>query len=77
MLLGLSRLEQYNHWLTKHILQKTCFTAVGRVFRGLSVSAAQSPTSSVPANEKAAVTDTEQSPLNPLLKAPGSYLTQH
>ena len=48
--------------------------AVGSTFRGLSVSAAQRPTNSVPEKENAAVTKTEQRPLNPLLKAPGWYL---
>jgi hypothetical protein len=56
------------------IRQNTCLTAVGRVFLGFSVSAAHNPTSSVPAKEKAAVTNTEHRPLNPLWKAPGSYL---
>jgi len=39
--------------------------ALGRVLRGLSASAAARPTSSVPAKEKAAVTNTLQRPLNP------------
>lgn len=60
---------------TSVIRQNTCFTAVGSVLRGFSVSAAHSPTSSVPAKENAAVTNTEHRPLNPLWKAPGLYLT--
>lgn len=52
--------------------QKTCLMAVGSVLRGLAVSAAASPTSSVPAKAKAALTKQEQRPLKPLLKAPGS-----
>jgi hypothetical protein len=46
--------------------------AAGRDLRGLAVSAAARPTSSVPAKAKAAVTKTLQTPLKPLLKAPGS-----
>jgi len=53
--------------------QKTCLTADGRVFLGFAVSAAAKPTSSVPAKEKAAVTNTLHKPLKPLLKAPGLY----
>jgi hypothetical protein len=45
--------------------------AVGRERRGLAVSAAARPTSSVPVKAKAAVTKTAQRPLKPLLKAPG------
>ena len=52
--------------------QKTCLMAVGRDLRGFWVSAAARPTSSVPVKAKAAVTNTAQSPLKPLLKAPGS-----
>ena len=52
--------------------QKTCLHAVGKERRGLAVSAAARPTSSVPPKEKAAVTKTEQRPLKPLWKAPGS-----
>ena len=51
--------------------QKTCFIAVGRDFRGLAVSAAARPMSSVPVKEKADVTKTLQKPLKPFLKAPG------
>ncbi|CAG8701648.1 14547_t:CDS:2, partial [Acaulospora colombiana] len=46
--------------------------ADGMVLRGFGVSDAASPTSSVPANENAAVTNTAQTPLNPLANAPGS-----
>jgi hypothetical protein len=45
--------------------------AVGSALLGLWVSAAARPTSSVPENEKAAVTRMLQKPLKPLLKAPG------
>lgn len=58
---------------TKVMRQKTCLTALGSVFLGFAVSAAQRPTSSVPVNEKAAVVKTEHKPLKPLLKAPGLY----
>lgn len=58
--------------LTIAMRQKTCLMAVGSDFDGLCVSAAASPTSSVPANENAAVTRILQKPLNPLLNAPGS-----
>jgi len=51
--------------------QKVCLTALGMVFRGLGVSEAARPTSSVPANEKAAVTKTRQIPLKPDANAPG------
>lgn len=47
--------------------------APGRAVAGFSASAAARPTSSVPENAKAAVTKTEQTPLKPFLKAPGSY----
>jgi len=47
--------------------------APGIDLAGLLVSAAARPTSSVPEKEKAAVTKTEQKPLKPFLKAPGSY----
>lgn len=46
--------------------------AVGSDFRGLTVSAAASPMSSVPANDADDVTRTLQNPLKPLLKGPGS-----
>ncbi len=52
--------------------QKTCLMAVGRDLRGLDVSAAARPMSSVPAKAKAAVTNTVQRPLKPLWNAPGS-----
>ena len=52
--------------------QKTCLIAVGKDLRGLAVSAAARPTSSVPVKAKAAETKTEQRPLKPLWKAPGS-----
>jgi len=42
------------------------------VLRGLGVSEAARPTSSVPAKAKAAVTNTVQTPLKPLANAPGS-----
>lgn len=42
-----------------------------RVLRGFGVSAAASPTSSVPAKENAAVTNTAHTPLNPFARAPG------
>jgi len=45
--------------------------AFGNVFLGLADSAEAKPTNSVPAKAKAAVTKTEQTPLNPLAKAPG------
>lgn len=45
-------------------------TALGMVLRGLGVSEAARPTSSVPANEKAAVTKTLQTPLNPFANPP-------
>jgi hypothetical protein len=51
--------------------QNTCLMAVGRDLLGLWVSAAASPTSSVPENENAAVTRILQKPLKPLWKAPG------
>ena len=51
--------------------QNTCLIAVGNVLRGLAVSAAARPTSSVPAKAKAALTKTEQRPWKPFLKAPG------
>lgn len=50
------------------ILQNTCFVAVGKDLRGFAVSAAASPTSSVPENANAAVTNTEQNPLKPSRK---------
>ena len=53
------------------IRQKTCLVARGIVFRGLAVSAAANPTSSVPENAKAAVTKTEQTPLKPFANGPG------
>ena len=46
--------------------------ALGRDLRGLAVSAAASPMSSVPVKEKQDVTSTEQNPLKPLLNKPGS-----
>ncbi|CAF4447059.1 unnamed protein product, partial [Adineta steineri] len=49
----------------------TCFVAAGIVFSGLSVSAAANPTNSVPEKEKAAITKTEHTPLNPFANAPG------
>jgi len=55
------------------IRQKTCLMAVGRDLRGLAVSAAARPTSSVPPKAKAAVTKTLHSPLKPLWNAPGSF----
>ncbi len=58
--------------LTRVIRQKTCLTAVGNDLRGLAVSAAAKPTSSVPAKAKAAVTKMLHRPLKPLLNAPGS-----
>ena len=47
--------------------------AVGRDLCGFAASAAVRPTNSVPAKAKAALAKTLQSPLNPLLKAPGLY----
>ena len=55
------------------IRQKVILMALGMTFRGLGCSVAAKPTSSVPANEKAAVTKTAQTPLKPLANAPGSY----
>src|SRR5258708_2988359 len=55
------------------IRQKVFFIAPGIVLRGLGVSEAARPTSSVPAKAKAAVTKTAQTPLKPLANAPGSY----
>lgn len=68
--------------------QKVCLTAAGRAFLGLGVSEAARPTSSVPAKEKAAETNTYgiscfasrkkvaehtvQTPLKPFANAPGS-----
>ena len=40
----------------------TCFVARGMLTSGFAASAAASPVSSVPANEKAAVTKTLQNP---------------
>lgn len=54
------------------IRQKVFLIALGIVLRGLGVSEAARPTSSVPANAKAAVTKTAQTPLNPFANAPGS-----
>ncbi len=54
------------------IRQKVFLTAEGMVLRGLGVSVAARPTSSVPANENAAVTNTAQTPLKPFANAPGS-----
>lgn len=51
--------------VTRTTRQKTCLVAVGSVLRGLAVSAAARPTSSVPENANAAVTKTEQKPLKP------------
>lgn len=60
------------HLLTIRVIrQKVFLTAEGMVLRGLGVSVAARPTSSVPANEKAAVTNTAQTPLKPLANAPG------
>lgn len=53
------------------IRQKTCLMAPGSDFRGLAVSAAARPISSVPVKEKAEVTRTLQNPLKPFLNAPG------
>ena len=50
----------------------TCLAAFGIDLRGLAASAAARPVSSVPPNEKDAVTKTEQKPLKPFAKAPGS-----
>lgn len=50
--------------------------SLGTEARGLGVSDAARPTSSVPAKEKAAVTKTEQTPLKPFAKAPGLYHTR-
>ena len=47
--------------------------ALGKDFLGLAASAAARPVNSVPPKAKAAVTKTEQKPLNPLRNAPGSY----
>lgn len=47
--------------------------AVGSDFLGAAVSAAARPTSSVPANAKAASVKTLHMPLKPLWKAPGSF----
>lgn len=55
------------------IRQNTCLMAPGKALAGFSASAAARPTSSVPEKAKAAVTNTEQTPLNPFLNAPGSY----
>ena len=49
--------------------QKTCLQAEGRVWRGVLDSEAARPINSVPAKAKAAVTKTEQKPLNPFLNA--------
>jgi hypothetical protein len=57
--------------LTPEALKNTCLMALGRLFLGSAVSAAPSPTISVPLKANAAVTKTEQIPLNPSLKAPG------
>lgn len=46
------------------IRQKTCLMADGRDLRGVLLSAAASPTSSVPKKAKAAVTNTEQNPIH-------------
>jgi hypothetical protein len=54
-------------------LQKVCLIALGRLFLGSAVSAAPRPTISVPEKANAAVTKTEQRPLNPSLNAPGSW----
>jgi hypothetical protein len=51
--------------------QNVCLMALGRLFLGSAVSAAPRPTISVPEKAKAAVTKTEQTPLNPSLNAPG------
>lgn len=53
------------------IRQKVPLTAAGMDLRGLGVSEAAKPTSSVPAKANAAVTKTEQTPLKPFEKAPG------
>jgi hypothetical protein len=61
-------------WIhTAVTLQKVCLIALGRLFLGFAVSAAPKPTISVPLKAKAAVTNTEQRPLKPSLKAPGLW----
>jgi len=53
------------------IRQNVFLIALGIALRGLGVSEAARPMSSVPAKAKAAVTKTVQTPLNPLANAPG------
>jgi hypothetical protein len=53
--------------------QNVFLIALGIVLRGLGVSDAARPTSSVPANANPAMTNTAQTPLKPLANAPGSY----
>lgn len=52
--------------------QNTCRVACGMDLSGFFASAAAKPVSSVPPKAKAAVTNTEQKPLKPFRKAPGS-----
>jgi len=66
-----SDLSGDSQWRELTIRQKVPLTAAGMVLRGSGVSEAASPTSSVPAKENAAVTNTEQTPLKPLANAPG------
>lgn len=64
----------------QHVLRQNVFLmADGRDLRGLGVSVAASPTSSVPEKLNAAVTKTAHTPLNPFASAPGScqYLSWH
>ena len=66
-----SDLSSDSQWWELTIRQKVPLTAAGMVLRGSGVSEAARPTSSVPAKENAAVTNTEQTPLKPLANAPG------
>jgi hypothetical protein len=61
----IDRFRGHDSVRTAVTLQNVCLIALGRLFLGSAVSAAPSPTISVPLKAKAAVTKTEHRPLNP------------